>query len=263
MLTYSDEPVNKVRGITVGHPFYNLNQRFSVAASVLSHSGRRDQYLDGQRIAGSQSEGDKVIFEAKYRFGEYLRKIGLKFAYAYVFETNRDRWVDSAYADVLPISPVRAFSQMQNPYGHPEDVALLVAYDGNRCVGYIVTLPGLVKCDGQLSKIYYVTTYFVSPEFRRKGIGFRLLNELKQLPADIVSTGMTQSAVRAFKKALFKDLLAHQTWNVAAISFAGMLELFKEQKLYASQEEPYAEIQIEWLEAGLRQEDQSEEKEAA
>ena len=41
------------------------------------------------------------------------------------------------------------------------------------------------------------------------------------------------------------DLLEHDTWSVKVITFAGMLELFKEGKLHAVQDEAYGPIELE------------------
>ena len=113
---------------------------------------------------------------------------------------------DPAFKDVLPIAPIRAFSQLKNPYGHPDDIVLLIAYDDHRCVGYFGLVPGRFQHDGSLSKIYYASTFFISPEMRSKGIGQLILNELKQLKIDIILTGMTKNARRAFDRVGFKKL---------------------------------------------------------
>ena len=47
------------------------------------------------------------------------------------------------------------------------------------------------------------------------------------------------------RRGKLSDLLEHDTWAVMAITFAGMLELFKEGKLYAVQDEAYGEIDLE------------------
>ncbi|MFC1829598.1 GNAT family N-acetyltransferase, partial [Thermodesulfobacteriota bacterium] len=56
-----------------------------------------------------------------------------------------------------------------------------MAYQGNDCVGYHGLLPGMLLIDGQLSKVYWATAFFVSPEIRGKGVGKRLLGEIKKL----------------------------------------------------------------------------------
>jgi len=50
--------------------------------------------------------------------------------------------------------------------------------------------------------------------------------------------------LKRFRRAFFIDLIEHKTWTVAAISFAGMLELYKEKKLHAVQDEAYVPIEV-------------------
>ena len=71
-----------------------------------------------------------------------------------------------------------------------------------------------------------------------------------------MATAMKQlvSNLKRLRKALFRDLLEHKTWHVAAISFAGMLELYKEEKLDAIQEEPYGPIEVKVREVVANQE---------
>jgi segregation and condensation protein A len=56
---------------------------------------------------------------------------------------------------------------------------------------------------------------------------------------------LLMNAVRRVKRGLFAELLESKEWALAAISFAGMLELYKEGKIRATQDVPYGPIQIE------------------
>lgn len=60
--------------------------------------------------------------------------------------------------------------------------------------------------------------------------------------------------LKRLRKALFREVIQHKTWTVAAISFAGMLELYKEKKLALSQDEAYGPIEIELIEAKSKKE---------
>ena len=131
-----------------------------------------------------------------------LKKIKLKELHAFSLETL----VDAAYGQVLPITPHRALSQTHNPYGHPDDIALLIAFVNNRCVGYLGLMPGLLAHNGHYFKIFYMTTFFVLPEYRGVGIGKALLYESKRLKIDILLIGMTQNAQQAFDRTGFKRL---------------------------------------------------------
>jgi segregation and condensation protein A len=51
--------------------------------------------------------------------------------------------------------------------------------------------------------------------------------------------------LRHFVRGRFSDLVESKDWEVVTVTFAGMLELFKEGKLRAVQEEPYGTIELE------------------
>lgn len=131
-----------------------------------------------------------------------LKKIRLKELHTFSLKAL----LDATYNQVLPISPHRALSQTNNPYGHPDDIALLIAFVNNRCVGYLGLMPGLIAHNGHYLKIFYMTTFFVLPDYRGVGIGNMLLYESKRLKVDILLIGMAQSARQAFDRAGFKRL---------------------------------------------------------
>ena len=110
------------------------------------------------------------------------------------------------YQAAAPISLRRALSQSNNPYGRPDDVALLVALNGDQCVGYQGILPGLFCQNGKLRKVHWSTAFFVSADYRGKGVASHLLKEIKKLNIDFPVTRMTESARQAYLKAGFKEL---------------------------------------------------------
>jgi GNAT superfamily N-acetyltransferase len=110
------------------------------------------------------------------------------------------------YQSTVPISRRRALSQLHNPYGRPDDVALLVALHKDQCVGYQGLLPGLFSHHNELKRIYWSTAFFVSAEYRGAGVAGRLLDEIKKLDIDFPVTRMTTGAQQAYLKAGFKDL---------------------------------------------------------
>jgi segregation and condensation protein A len=62
-----------------------------------------------------------------------------------------------------------------------------------------------------------------------------------------MATGMKRlmQALRHFGRGKFSDLVESKEWEIVTVTFAGMLELFKEGKLRAVQEEPYGTIELE------------------
>jgi GNAT superfamily N-acetyltransferase len=110
------------------------------------------------------------------------------------------------YPQVVPISMRRALSQVKNPYGRPDDIALLVAFSAGRCVGYHGLLPGLLKQGDTLNRVHWATAFYVAPEFRGQKIGKRLLEEIKNLKIDFIVPQMTESAERAYRNTGYKDI---------------------------------------------------------
>ncbi len=141
-----------------------------------------------------------------------------------------------AFKKAAPIPLIRALSQSKNPYGHPDDVVLLVAYSGEQCVGYQGLLPGLLKTDAQTSKVYWGMAWYVIPEFRRRGIGQRLLEEIKRTKIDYITPQMTENAESVFRRAGYKDLgrltyfqLRVDRLNFSARFFEAIITLLREK----------------------------------
>ena len=112
----------------------------------------------------------------------------------------------AAFQTVAPISLLRCASQPANPYGRPDDVALLVAYAENECVGYQGLLAGLFHHEGVLARVHWSTAFYVAPDYRGQGVAGCLLDEVKKLNVDFPVTRMTDSAQRAYVKSGFKEL---------------------------------------------------------
>jgi GNAT superfamily N-acetyltransferase len=113
---------------------------------------------------------------------------------------------DPAFAEVAPISILRAKSQSENPQAEPDDLALLVALHENRCVGYHGLLPGLIINKGSVSKIYWLVTFYLAAPFRGKGYGKRLVNEIQNTKVDLVTTGITAAAAGVYRGEGFRQL---------------------------------------------------------
>lgn len=106
---------------------------------------------------------------------------------------------------IAPISRTRALSWTKNPYAREDDVGLLVAYVGDRCVGYLGSMPARVKIDGRLEPIYWLSTYYVPPEVRDAGIGALLLMRAIGLKYSLAAVGPTREAQQVYRKLGFRE----------------------------------------------------------
>ena len=76
------------------------------------------------------------------------------------------------------------------------DVALLVAYADNECVGYQGLLAGLLCHKGAMDRVHWSTAFYVAPDYRGQGVAARLLGEVKNLNVDFPVTRMTDNFVQ-------------------------------------------------------------------
>ncbi|MCP4629273.1 MAG: GNAT family N-acetyltransferase [bacterium] len=113
---------------------------------------------------------------------------------------------DPAFGDVSPISLLRAESQSKNPQGEPDDIALLLALRENRCVGYHGLLPGWLRYEDRISKIYWLVTFYLNAASRGKGYGKQLVAEIQNTNVDLVTTGITDAAAGVYRSAGFRRL---------------------------------------------------------
>jgi hypothetical protein len=63
-------------------------------------------------------------------------------------------------SDIIPITTLRALSQIQNPRSNINDVLLLVAYDDNAIAGYIGILPDKMFIDNKEIKIGWISCWW-------------------------------------------------------------------------------------------------------
>ncbi len=131
-----------------------------------------------------------------------IKKIKLK----QLAEFARSCLRDPAFAEVAPISILRAKSQSKNPQAEPDDLALLVALHADRCVGYHGLLPGLIKNEDSVSKIYWLVTFYLAAAFRGQGYGKRLVTEIQNTKVDLVTTGITAAAAGVYRSEGFRQL---------------------------------------------------------
>jgi GNAT superfamily N-acetyltransferase len=131
-----------------------------------------------------------------------IKKIKLK----HLAEFARKALSDPVFEEVAPISLLRAESQSKNPQAEPDDIALLVAIRKNHCVGFHGLLPGLIKNKDSNAKIYWLVTFYLDTAFRGQGYGKRLVKEIQNIKADLVTTGITEAAAGVYRSEGFRKL---------------------------------------------------------
>jgi predicted N-acetyltransferase YhbS len=100
------------------------------------------------------------------------------------------RYIDGAAPGTyIPITKHRAAAMVRNPNADPDDVAMLLATQGDRCVGYFGVMAVVLQHDGKLNKVHWLTTWSVAPEFIGKGLGSRLMEEALALDVDLAIVG--------------------------------------------------------------------------
>ncbi len=107
---------------------------------------------------------------------------------------------------MLPIGKPRALAYSTNPCADENDIGLLVAYLGGKCIGYLGIMPGLLRRGDQFSKIYWLSTWFVPPEFRKTSVGLHLLLNALSLKYDLVVCGMSDEAEGVYRGLRFREL---------------------------------------------------------
>jgi hypothetical protein len=108
--------------------------------------------------------------------------------------------------DVVPTTPSRARAQAANPDADEGDVGLIVATQGDRCVGFLGSLPGKVKVHGRFEKVNWLSTWYVAPEWRKTMVGASLLLSALALGSHTAATGFSEQSGRMFQGLRFQPL---------------------------------------------------------
>lgn len=103
--------------------------------------------------------------------------------------------------DFLPITEHRAKSQINNPKANDEQTLLILAFDDEQLAGYIGCFPDNFIIDGKVFNYAWLSTIFVSNEFRGKRIAQTLLNKaFEEYSGNIVITEFTKEAEGLYNK---------------------------------------------------------------
>ncbi len=89
----------------------------------------------------------------------------------------------------IPITPHRAIAMSYNPHAAPDDVALLLALQGERPVGYFGLMAVQLAHAGQLHRMHWLTTWAVSKDMLGKGLGSQLMQAALDLDVDLAIVG--------------------------------------------------------------------------
>ena len=100
---------------------------------------------------------------------------------------------DKIHYPFLPITEIRAISQVKNPIASEEDFALLIIYCDSICVGYLGLLPCLLKYGLRVNKVYAFSAFFVDPEYRKFKIAHRIMKLAFSLNYDFFFSGYTDA----------------------------------------------------------------------
>ncbi len=78
---------------------------------------------------------------------------------------------------VVPVSPSRAKSYLENPHGKPGDVVLILAFLNEELVAFRSLFAGIIHSGNEKIRFGWCSGNWVHAEFRRKGLSRLLLNE--------------------------------------------------------------------------------------
>ena len=101
---------------------------------------------------------------------------------------------------MLPITPWRALAQSHNPCADRQDIAMVVAWYGPEILGYLGSIPGLLRREDGDHKVHFLSTFLTSAKARRTGLGQRIISKIFEIDVDFVLTGVSVSAEGLYRK---------------------------------------------------------------
>lgn len=98
------------------------------------------------------------------------------------------------------ISRKRALAQINNPHLNENDLLLTTAWKHNKCIGYRGVFPQLLA--NQINqKVAWLTTFYVLPEYRGKGIASLLMQPIVDYyDGKVASLNSSNSAIKVYQK---------------------------------------------------------------
>ncbi len=102
---------------------------------------------------------------------------------------------------VLPITKHRAISHINNPRASENDTVLLIAKAKNQICGYIGMMPDYLFYENSKTKIAWLSTWWVSPELKGQGLGYRLMKEaFKCYDDNILAISPSKHSLKVFQQ---------------------------------------------------------------
>lgn len=103
--------------------------------------------------------------------------------------------------DFLPITKHRALSQIKNPNATEDDILLTIALQEGKLAGYLGTFPDQLTVESNKIKFAWLSTLYVSENFRGKKIAQQLLSKVFEKYNDkIAITEFTKEAESLYNK---------------------------------------------------------------
>jgi GNAT superfamily N-acetyltransferase len=107
----------------------------------------------------------------------------------------------------IPISRHRAISQVRSPRAKEEDVLLLIAYEEDKMLGYLGLLPDDFHTGDKIYHFAWMSTIWVHPEARGKGVARSLLDTAMEVyGGQVIGTDFTAEAKAIYLKTGHFDL---------------------------------------------------------
>ena len=116
-----------------------------------------------------------------------------------LIEFSSKKTIDNKFC----IPKEKAISIVNNPCSEDEDIAMVIAWHKENCIGYLGILPNHIKKEKKHEKIYWMSSFYIASKYQGKGVGTQLINELKKSNVDIYSS---HKLTGAYIKAKFSSI---------------------------------------------------------
>jgi hypothetical protein len=106
----------------------------------------------------------------------------------------------------VPVSRWRARAWQANPCATADDVVLLVAWFGGRCIGYFGLMPGRLQVHGEIETVNWSSTFYVEEEYNHTCAAIVMLQEATRLGRHLFLTGFSPPVGQLYQATGFRPL---------------------------------------------------------